>query len=138
MILDQVTLSWRKAGHCAFDSELSLSLVPSHHFTTSSEKEKAFCPSQSNWSTLPVLLLIKRAEGKILRNGYVVILKDGPGVASMDSIANSIPYSNITDKWPIVHGFTVILTEDDPNKLRTRMDILPITENAAVRTTAKQ
>lgn len=84
------------------------------------------------------LLPIKRAEGEVLKDSYVVLLKDGPGVASMDSIANSIPESEITDRWSVVHGFAAILNDEDLRKLRARKDVLSISENGAVRTTATQ
>jgi len=84
------------------------------------------------------LLPVKRAEGEVLKDSYVVLLKDGPSVASTDTIANSMPHSNITHKWSIVHGFTATLTEGDLDALRARKDVLSISENSAVRTTAKQ
>jgi len=84
------------------------------------------------------LLPIKRSEGEVLKDNYVVLLKDGPGVASMDSIVNSIPASEITDRWSVVHGFAATLTEEDLKKLRTRKDVLSISENAAVKSTATQ
>lgn len=84
------------------------------------------------------LLPVKRAEGDVLKDSYVVLLKGGPSVASMDTVANSIPESNITDRWSIVHGFAATLSQEDLTKLRARPDVLSISENAAVRTTAKQ
>lgn len=84
------------------------------------------------------LLPVKRSEGDVLKNSYVVLLKDGPSVASMDSIANSIPKSNITDRWSVVNGFAATLTQEDLTKLRVRKDVLSISENAAVRNMAKQ
>lgn len=84
------------------------------------------------------LLSVERVGGGFLKDGYVVILEDGPGVTSMDSIVDSIPDSNITQTWTIMHGFTATLAEDDFNKLRTRRDISTISENAAVGTMEKQ
>jgi hypothetical protein len=93
--------------------------------------------------TLPVLasedlLPVKRAEGEILKDNYVVILKDGPSVASMDTIANSLPSSEITNRLSTVNGFAATLTEEDLNKLRVRKDGLSISENATVRATGIQ
>ncbi|KAF9652705.1 peptidase 1 [Thelephora ganbajun] len=84
------------------------------------------------------LLPVKRAEGEVLKDSYVVLLNDGPGVESMDTIAQEIPSSNITDRWSIVNGFAATLTEEDLTKLRARKDILSISENASVKNTAKQ
>jgi len=84
------------------------------------------------------LLSIKRAEGEVLKDSYVVLLKDGPSVASVDSIANSIPESEITDRWSVVHGFAATLTDGDLQKLRARSDVLSISENGAVKSTATQ
>ena len=84
------------------------------------------------------LLPIKRAEGEVLKDSYVVLLKGGPGVASMDTIENSIPDSNITDRWSVVHGFAATLNEEDLKKLRARNDVLSISENGAVKNTATQ
>lgn len=84
------------------------------------------------------LLPVKRAEGEVLKDSYVVLLRDGPGVASMDTIAHSIPSSNITNRWSVVHGFAATLTEGDLDKLRARKDVLSISENAAVRNMGTQ
>jgi len=69
------------------------------------------------------------------QRSYVVILKDG---ASVDAISEPIPGSNITHRWSIVDGFIATLTDGDLNKLRARRDVLSISENAVVRTAAKQ
>jgi len=84
------------------------------------------------------LLPIKRADGEVLKDSYVVLLKDGPSVASMDSIANSIPESEITHRWSVVHGFAATLTDEDLKKLRARNDVLSVSENGAVKNTATQ
>ena len=84
------------------------------------------------------LLPVKRAEGEVLKDSYVVLLKDGPSVASMDTIANAIPESEITDRWSVVHGFAATLNEEDLRKLRARKDVLSISENGAVKNTATQ
>ena len=93
--------------------------------------------------TLPViaseeLLPVKRADGEVLKDSYVVLLKDVSSIASVDDITGSIPSSNITSRWSIVKGFAATLTDEDLNKLRARRDVLSISENAVVRTSAKQ
>lgn len=81
------------------------------------------------------LLPVKRGDGEVLKDSYVVILKDGYNVAN---IADSMPDMNITHQWTIVNGFTAILTQEGLDQLRTRPDVLSISENAAARTSAKQ
>lgn len=93
--------------------------------------------------TLPILasedlLPVKRAEGEVLENSYVVILKGGPSAAGVDSIAKSMPNSTITNQWSIVPGFAANLTEGDLDMLRARNDVLSISENAVVKHTATQ
>ena len=84
------------------------------------------------------LLPVKRADGEVLKDSYIVLFKDGPNVASMDSIAHSIPNSTVTDQWSIVNGFAANLTQGDLDKLRARKDVLSISENGAVKHTATQ
>jgi hypothetical protein len=84
------------------------------------------------------LLLVKRADGEVVKDSYVVLMKDGPGVASVDTIAESMPDSAITHRWSIVDGFTANLTDGDLEMLKARNDVLSISENAIARTTTTQ
>lgn len=81
------------------------------------------------------LLPVKRGDGDVLEDSYVVILKDGCDLAK---ITGSMPYMNITHQWTIVNGFTATLTEEDLSRLRAQPDVLSISENAAARSAARQ
>jgi hypothetical protein len=81
------------------------------------------------------LLPVKRAEGEVLKDSYVVILKDGYNVVN---VADSMPDMNITHRWTIVNGFTATLNEGSLDELRANPDVSSISENAAARTSAIQ
>ena len=150
MILDQATstvaIKWSLAP-------LAPCSLPLPHLPRYSLKEREDFPSLTMrfviafirlaLFALPVLALegllpVKRAEGEVLKDSYIILLKDVPNVARMENITGSIPGSNVTSRWSIVNGFAATLTDDDLNKLRVREDILSISENAVVRTSEKQ
>lgn len=81
------------------------------------------------------LLPVKRAEGEVLKDSYVVILKDGYNVAN---VADSMSDMNITHRWTIVNGFAATLNEGTLDELRAMPDVSSISENAAARTSAIQ
>ena len=81
------------------------------------------------------LLPVKRADGEVLQDSYIVILKDGYNVANA---VDSMPDMNITHKWTIVNGFAATLTQDGLNQLRAEPNVLSISENAAARSAATQ
>jgi hypothetical protein len=81
------------------------------------------------------LLPVKRADGEVLQDSYVVLLKDGYNLAS---VAESMPDVNITHKWTIVNGFAATLTPESLEKLRAQPNVLSISENAAARTSVTQ
>jgi hypothetical protein len=81
------------------------------------------------------LLPVKRGDGEVLKDSYVVILKDGYNLAS---VTDSMSEMNVTHQWTIVNGFTATLTQDDLNQLRAQPGVSSISENAAARSAAKQ
>jgi cerevisin len=82
------------------------------------------------------LLPVKRAEGEVIPDRYVVILKDGVNFAN---VADAMPDINITQKWTIVNGFTAAnVTDEGLNKLRAQPNVQSITQDAYARTSATQ
>ena len=84
------------------------------------------------------LLPVKRADGEVVKDSFVVVMKDGPSVASVDTIAGLMPDCDISHRWSIMHGFAATLTEDCLDMLRARNDVLSISENAIARTSTTQ
>ena len=81
------------------------------------------------------LLPVKRSDGEVLRDSYVVLLKDGFNLAA---VSESVSDMNITHQWSIINGFTATLSQERLDKLRAQPNVLSISENAAVRTSATQ
>ena len=82
------------------------------------------------------LLPVKRADGDVLQDSYIVLLKDG---YSVSDIADSMGEMNVTNEWTVVNGFTVTMpSEEGLSQLRTMPQVLSISENAAVRRAARQ
>lgn len=81
------------------------------------------------------LLPVKRAEGEVIEDRYVVILKDGTNFAD---VADSTPEMNITQKWTIVNGFAANLTQEGLDNLRAQPNVQSITQDAYARTSATQ
>ena len=81
------------------------------------------------------LLPVKRSDGEVLKDSYVVLLKDGSNLAT---VSDSVPDMNITHQWSIINGFTATLSQERLDNLRTHPEVLSISENAAARTSAVQ
>lgn len=81
------------------------------------------------------LLPVKRGDGEVLKDSYIVMLKDG---CNVDDITDSIPNMNITNQWSIVNGFAATLSPDRLEQLRALPNISSISENTAARTAVKQ
>jgi hypothetical protein len=82
------------------------------------------------------LLPVKRAEGEVVKDSYIITLKDGCDVSN---VAGSMPDMDITHRWSkAMNGFCATLTEDQLNEIRSQPDVSAIHENAVARMSATQ
>jgi hypothetical protein len=81
------------------------------------------------------LLPVKRGDGDVLKDSYIVFLDDG---YNLSNVSDSIPQMNVTHEWTIVNGFAATLDDQSLDQLRALPGVSSISENPAAQMAARQ
>lgn len=82
------------------------------------------------------LLPIRRAEGEVKPDSYIVMLKDGYNISGV--VKSMTAGMNVTDEWDLMNGFAVTLSGDGVEKLKALPGVSSVDENSAVNTSVRQ